>query len=57
MMASLRAVSELQNPAIKDRHWHQLMAETNVLNYFNYIFKKKFNQKVIITSLFRSNLL
>ena len=37
MMASLRAVSELQNPAIKDRHWHQLMAETNVT-----IYKKSF---------------
>ncbi|XP_014229978.1 dynein beta chain, ciliary-like [Trichogramma pretiosum] len=30
MMASLRAVSELQNPAIRERHWQQLMAETQV---------------------------
>lgn len=30
MMSSLRAVSELQNPAIRDRHWQQLMAETRV---------------------------
>lgn len=30
MMSSLRAVSELQNPAIRTRHWMQLMAETNV---------------------------
>ena len=30
MMSSLRAVSELQNPAIRDRHWQQLMAETKV---------------------------
>ncbi|XP_017887523.2 dynein beta chain, ciliary-like [Ceratina calcarata] len=30
MMASLRAVSELQNPAIRDRHWRELMAETKV---------------------------
>ncbi|XP_054000578.1 dynein beta chain, ciliary-like [Hylaeus anthracinus] len=30
MMASLRAVSELQNPAIRDRHWRELMAETRV---------------------------
>lgn len=30
MMSSLRAVSELQNPAIRERHWQQLMAETNV---------------------------
>lgn len=32
MMASLRAVSELQNPAIRDRHWRELMAETKVIN-------------------------
>ena len=32
MMASLRAVSELQNPAIRDRHWRELMAETKVVN-------------------------
>lgn len=31
MMSSLRAVSELQNPAIRDRHWQQLMAETQVI--------------------------
>ncbi|XP_078035556.1 dynein beta chain, ciliary-like isoform X7 [Augochlora pura] len=31
MMASLRAVSELQNPAIRDRHWRELMAETKVV--------------------------
>lgn len=31
MMASLRAVSELQNPAIRDRHWRELMAETKVI--------------------------
>ncbi|CAK9799022.1 Dynein beta chain, ciliary [Anthophora plagiata] len=30
MMASLRAVAELQNPAIRDRHWKELMAETKV---------------------------
>lgn len=30
MMSSLRAVSELQNPAIRDRHWQELMAETRV---------------------------
>ncbi|XP_046432396.1 dynein beta chain, ciliary-like [Neodiprion fabricii] len=30
MMSSLRAVSELQNPAIRDRHWQELMAETKV---------------------------
>lgn len=31
MMTSLRAVGELQNPAIRDRHWLQLMMATKVL--------------------------
>ncbi|XP_071813348.1 dynein beta chain, ciliary-like isoform X2 [Apostichopus japonicus] len=30
MLTSLRAVSELQNPAIRDRHWQQLMQATSV---------------------------
>lgn len=30
MMTSLRAVTELQNPAIRDRHWIQLMQATKV---------------------------
>lgn len=30
MMSSLRAVSELQNPAIRDRHWQELMTKTQV---------------------------
>ncbi|XP_030057583.1 dynein axonemal heavy chain 11 [Microcaecilia unicolor] len=30
LMTSLRAVTELQNPAIRDRHWHQLMKATGV---------------------------
>ncbi|XP_057571174.1 dynein axonemal heavy chain 17 [Hippopotamus amphibius kiboko] len=30
MTTSLRAVSELQNPAIRDRHWQQLMQATQV---------------------------
>uniref|UniRef100_A0A6I8PBB0 Dynein axonemal heavy chain 17 n=1 Tax=Ornithorhynchus anatinus TaxID=9258 RepID=A0A6I8PBB0_ORNAN len=29
-LTSLRAVAELQNPAIRDRHWHQLMQATGV---------------------------
>lgn len=33
MLTSLRAVAELQNPAIRDRHWHQLMQATGV-SYF-----------------------
>uniref|UniRef100_A0A8C8VJF2 Dynein axonemal heavy chain 11 n=1 Tax=Pelusios castaneus TaxID=367368 RepID=A0A8C8VJF2_9SAUR len=30
LMTSLRAITELQNPAIRDRHWHQLMNTTGV---------------------------
>lgn len=30
LMTSLRAVTELQNPAIRDRHWIELMQTTQV---------------------------
>jgi dynein heavy chain len=30
MMTSLRAITELQNSAIRDRHWQQLMQATGV---------------------------
>lgn len=30
LMTSLRAVTELQNPAIRDRHWYELMRTTQV---------------------------
>lgn len=30
LMTSLRAVTDLQNPAIKDRHWVELMMATKV---------------------------
>lgn len=30
MMTSLRAVTELQNPAIRERHWQELMKATGV---------------------------
>lgn len=30
MVTSLHAVGELQNPAIRDRHWQQLMQATQV---------------------------
>ncbi|XP_037134453.1 dynein heavy chain 9, axonemal [Syngnathus acus] len=30
LLISLRAVAELQNPAVRVRHWHQLMAATGV---------------------------
>lgn len=34
MLTSLRAVGELQNPAIRERHWIQLMASTKVSLHF-----------------------
>lgn len=38
MMTSLRALIELQNPAMKERHWIELMEITNVilLNFIVY---------------------
>lgn len=30
LLTSLRAVNELQNPAIRERHWQQLMTKTKV---------------------------
>lgn len=36
MLTSLRAVSELQNPAIRERHWQQLMAATKVKHPYEY---------------------
>jgi len=35
MMSSLRAVLELQNPAIKARHWQEFMAETRVRKQYH----------------------
>lgn len=34
MLTSLRAVAELQNPAIRERHWRQLMNSTKVSSGF-----------------------
>lgn len=38
MLTSLRAVGELQNPAIRERHWIQLMASTKVFIDFGFWF-------------------
>lgn len=38
MLTSLRAVGELQNPAIRERHWHQLMTSTKVIFEFQFLF-------------------
>ena len=37
MVTSLRAVGELQNPAIRDRHWSQLMQATQVSIQYVYV--------------------
>ena len=37
MITSLRAVGELQNPAIRDRHWKELMDATKVLKFDNVV--------------------
>ena len=42
MLTSLRAVTELQNPAIRDRHWQQLMQATGV-SCFLYVRKTNVN--------------
>lgn len=41
ILTSLRAVSELQNPAIRERHWVQLMQATKV-RFFSSIHQLKF---------------
>lgn len=41
MLTSLRALIELQNPSMKERHWAELMEITNVILfdiYFNVIY-------------------
>lgn len=55
MLTSLRAVTELQNPAIRDRHWKQLMQATkvNLINYSNKIDIDSHLFKLIISYTFR----
>lgn len=43
LITALRAVTELQNPAIRDRHWKQLMAATKVFKTFFKCFSFYFN--------------
>jgi dynein heavy chain len=38
MITSLHAVAELQNPAIRDRHWTQLMQATGVRQCLNVLY-------------------
>ena len=37
LLTSLRAITELQNPAIRDRHWIELMQLTGVSAVFVFI--------------------
>ncbi|KAK2490477.1 LOW QUALITY PROTEIN: hypothetical protein MC885_016050 [Smutsia gigantea] len=48
MITSLRAVSELQNPAIRDRHWQQLMQAAQV--------KFKMSDETTLADLLQLNL-
>nr|XP_031541762.1 dynein heavy chain 17, axonemal [Vicugna pacos] len=48
MITSLRAVSELQNPATRDRHWQQLMQATQV--------KFEMSEETTLADLLRLNL-
>ncbi|KAM9837728.1 LOW QUALITY PROTEIN: dynein axonemal heavy chain 9 [Aulostomus maculatus] len=48
LLISLRAVAELQNPAIRARHWHQLMAATGV--------RFTMSQETTLADLLRLNL-
>ncbi|XP_008068583.1 dynein heavy chain 17, axonemal [Carlito syrichta] len=48
MITSLRAVSELQNPAIRERHWQQLMQATQV--------KFKMSKETTLADLLQLNL-
>uniref|UniRef100_A0A671VWY7 Dynein axonemal heavy chain 17 n=1 Tax=Sparus aurata TaxID=8175 RepID=A0A671VWY7_SPAAU len=48
LLISLRAVAELQNPAIRPRHWHQLMAATGV--------RFKMDQDTTLADLLQLNL-
>lgn len=45
MLTSLRAVGELQNPAIRERHWNQLMNSTKV--YLMFLFWTELNSYAI----------
>lgn len=40
MMTSLHSVGDLQNPAIRDRHWEQVMQATQVRNTLKYLEKQ-----------------
>ena len=49
MITSLRAVGELQNSAIRDRHWDQVGKKTNILQLWHYFIKYKSLQLVQAT--------
>lgn len=46
MITALRAITELQNPAIRQRHWDQLMIATNVINYEKFHQLRHYNNQI-----------
>ena len=55
MVTSLRAVGELQNPAIRDRHWLQLMQATQVQCCFSYYTCAVFTLVLGVSLLFHNH--
>lgn len=51
MLTSLRAVGELQNPAIRERHWIQLMASTKV-SKINVCHYEQFVHKYLVSMMY-----
>ena len=49
MITSLRAVAELQNPAIRDRHWQQLMRATGVSYLISVIIYRHLHYNTFVT--------
>lgn len=57
MLTSLRAVGDLQNPAIRERHWQQLMMSTKVfyIIFFSWYFLNFSNFLVIMFGSLKMN--
>ena len=54
MLTSLRAVGELQNSAIRERHWHFLIKSTKVWSFIiAIIFFNKINDDFISIKIIR----
>lgn len=51
LVTSLKAITELQNPAIKERHWIELMQATKVSFFFLFVFLKLSKTKKIFLKM------